>query len=383
MLYDRIKWHFDPDIRWNDPDAARSFIPAPKPGVRAATSFRYDLTDHAEFQRPDPQWTPPPGLRGMVVRCTDGTYREPVFATHFRTMDALLQQGKLDYCMWYVLPSPNVSNQQMIDAIAGQMRDSGVAWGRPGHGWSIDDEPTPFHGQVTDKPGSTRMTDLRNALQDIYQREELHYVGLYNGNYGFISNQGWKLWAPWPTGNGALPPWTTNLVMQQWGVAGPGEVPGFPNAPVDVDHIWDQATLDALTGRTPKEEDFLSALSDQEQLAIRDQLAVLTSTVTGATWSGTPRLIEMEARVNALWDAITGATSEGDARWVVEEARITDTWKNVAAIRAKLADLNSPAVDVDALAKALAPLLNSGSAVAVADLLGERLSTGGTPSGST
>jgi hypothetical protein len=388
MLYDRIKWHYDENLSWSDEDAVKALIPTGQQRtVSRASGFRYDITDHAEFQRPDPQWKPPPGLRGMVVRCTDGVYREPSFATDFRIMDGLLEQGLLDYVMWYVLPNPNVSNQRMIDAIAGQMRDSGVTWGRKGHGWSIDDEPTPYHAQVT---GQT-MVDLRNALQDIYQREELHYVGLYNGNYGFIENQGWQLWAPWPTSNGALPSWTTNLVMQQWGVAAAGEVPGFPNRPVDVDHIWDVATLDRLTGRTASEEDdltpdqaakldFLFSLFNDENRGAKWYNAAISASKTSADAAPVlKRLTDVSERINReLFVTSTGADNGRNV--------FSDTSAGLSAVLKAVGQMEAQPVDVDALAKALAPLLNSGAdahavALEVADVLGDRLSTGGTPSG--
>jgi hypothetical protein len=261
-----------------------------------------------------------------------------------------------------------------------------VAWGRKGHGISIDDEPTPYHSQLTGQ----RMIDLRSALTDTYQREELHYVGLYNGNYGFISDHGWQLWGPWPLSNGNMPSWTTNLVMQQWGVADAGDAPGFPNRPVDVNHIFDVATLNRLTGRTEGEDDltpdqaakldFLFSLFNDENRGARWYNAAISASKTSADAAPVlKRLTDVSERINReLFVTSTGADNGRNV--------FTDTSAGLNAVLKAVGQMESQPVDVDALAKALAPLLNSGAdahavALEVADVLGDRLSTGGTPSG--
>lgn len=378
MLYDRIKWHYDSSTRHNDPDAVRAYVQLSDGAAQADAAslwvpdggYQVHVTDHAEFQRPDPQWAPPPALRGMIIRVSDGTYREPSFATDFRIMDEMLQRGELDYCMWYHLPSPNVTRQQALNGIAGQLRESGVQWGRPGHGFSIDDEPTPYHDALNGQP----MVDLRNALQDIYQREDLHYTGAYSANYHYIPELGWPLWLPWPLVNGNMPSWTANLVMQQWGVADPGGAPGFPNRPVDVNHLFDVATLDRLTGRTEGEDDLTP-----EQDA---RLSWIEAQLKAVDFAALPLI-----RQNYNW---LGRTQNADfnALDLLRPVYNSTAGGTLPAIQKSVDALSAPAVDVDALAKALVPLLNSGTdahavAVEVAGVLGERLATGGTRGGAT
>lgn len=226
----------------------------------AASGMRYDGTDTSEWQDPDPDF----GAIGgdmFVCRLCDGRTFDSTFVRNWQRAQSLPCRWK----GWYALPDPRLGWQAQHDLIVEFYGRAGVAWGAPGHFFSIDDEPTTYHDQFV----GSEMISLRQSLLDTFVRlQELHYVGLYNGNLGFCTNQGWPCWAPWPTGNGAMPSWTPPLVSWQWGVAGPGEVPGYARASVDVDMTMDAAALDAIAGigtevadMTPDESAQLAQLS--------------------------------------------------------------------------------------------------------------------------
>lgn len=222
---------------------------------------RYDGVDWSEWQDPNPEWGALRNLNWVCCRMGDGTHYDPGFAGQWSTMQA--QPAR--YKGWYILPDPRLGVSGQLDYVRTWYARSGVTFGAAGHFYSIDDEPTPSHGQFTGQA----MRDFRKGLEDIFQREELHYVGLYSGNYGFIRDEGWQLWAPWPASNGPLPDWTTNLVMWQWGVASAGEVAGFPNSQVDVNTLVDATIMDRLAGY---KTGFLMALTDAQQAEMYNKI---------------------------------------------------------------------------------------------------------------
>lgn len=244
------------------PQRTRLLLDLIGPGQPAATrlaalAMRYDGWDSSTWQAPNPQWPDAGNFQMICTRVCDGQVFDDQFVANWQRMQAAPARWK----GIYILPDPRLGWARQLELAVDFYNRAGVPFGAPGHFVSIDDEPTLYHGQMVDND----MRSLRSGLLDHFHvPNELHYVGAYNGNRGFCVDEGWPWWVPWPVGNGDLPSWCAGITAWQWGVAAPGEVPGFPNSNVDVNMIQRADVMDAVAagddGMSDTDKDILRGL---------------------------------------------------------------------------------------------------------------------------
>lgn len=240
-----------------------------------------DVSDWQQW----PTWDEIPG-DFFCTRLCDGNYADQMFVSAWQWA-----QGRKKWPGFYVLPDPRLGWSGQLARAQQLYARAGVTWGAPGHWWSIDDEPTSLHDQF----GGQAFLDLCHAFEDWLQRPQLCYSGYYSPNRSSIVNNGIPWWIPWPPdANGDVPSWAYEIIVaHQWGVAGAGEVAGFPGTSVDVDQVMRTTELDRISLRAGGDDD----MTPEE----RGWLADIHTAVTGLTGSGAPRAYDQEAKLNTIF----------------------------------------------------------------------------------
>lgn len=221
-----------------------------------------DVSDWQEW----PTWEEIPG-DFFCTRLCDGNYADQMFVQAWQWA-----QGRKKWPGFYVLPDPRLGWSGQLAKAKDLYARAGVSWGAPGHWWSIDDEPTSLHDQF----GGQAFLDLSHAFEDWLQRPQLCYSGYYSPNRSTIVNNAIPWWIPWPPdANGDVPSWAyQTITAHQWGVAGAGEVAGFPGTSVDVDQVMRPTEMDRIT-LTSGDDDLMGYLSQQQQFDLANRVEVL------------------------------------------------------------------------------------------------------------
>lgn len=226
----------------------------------------------------DIRWDQIQAREFMAVRVLDGNYMDERFAEYWAQAAALNPR----WLFAYGLLSDNDAQRQ-VDNFVAAINDSGVDW-RPGMGVAIDIESTNTH------PTATRGTSewIADRLITRFDRPGPLTYSYYSGYVRDMAAENhWPLWLGWPEVlNGRLPNGTT-VTVWQWGTAGAGEQPGFPNNSVDVNYVYGTDWLDVITGRQglPTKDGFTMADLDTIQAMFNrgiDDLAALEARLDAA-----------------------------------------------------------------------------------------------------
>lgn len=242
--------------------------------------MRNDGVDISEWQSSarSPVFADMGGYQMVALRVHDGAHVDESLASYYAQTAQLPARWKL----LYSLPDPALGIDGNIATFRRHCESVGIRFPLPvGWGISWDDEGTfrVVNGRIVGGHDRYRGSDAvgyYEALTALSGHDAiLDYTHPLQENYPLLVMAGWPSWFPWPIQRDVRP--SDGIIVpdvHQWGVAGPGEQPGFPDVSVDVDQINHPAALDRVTGQG----DFDMAAVQLEALS-NDQLQQMFNAV--------------------------------------------------------------------------------------------------------